>query len=115
MTIENAYQILYKAALIWFSLLILIMLVRSIYGPRITDRILAINLIGTMVICSICILTFLQNESYLLDVALLYAMISFVAVLILSATYIPKKPAGGKSAAGGEDEILTEEKKEEVQ
>ena len=90
MSIENAYHILFMGALVWFIILILIMLIRAVYGPRVTDRIMSINMIGTMVISCICILTFALEESYLLDVALLYAMISFVAVLILSATYIPK-------------------------
>ena len=90
MSVENAYHILFMGALVWFIILILIMLIRAVYGPRVTDRIMSINMIGTMVISCICILTFALEESYLLDVALLYAMISFVAVLILGATYIPK-------------------------
>lgn len=96
MSIENAYRILFLGALIWFCLMILVMLIRAITGPRVTDRILSINMIGSMVISSICILSFLLDESYLLDVALLYAMISFVAVLILSSTYIPKDPTRRK-------------------
>ena len=83
MSIENAYRILFSAALIWFSILILAMLIRSIIGPRITDRLLAINMIGTMVICCIAILSRMLKESYLTDVALIYAMISFISVLIL--------------------------------
>ena len=98
MSVENAYQILFMGALVWFIILILIMLIRAIYGPRVTDRIMSINMIGTMVISCICILAFALDESYLLDVALLYAMISFVAVLILSATYIPKERTREKFA-----------------
>ncbi len=48
MSIETAYQILFSFALIWLSVLILAMLIRSIHGPRITDRILSINMIGTL-------------------------------------------------------------------
>ncbi len=91
MSIENAYRILFSAALIWFAVLILAMLIRSIIGPRITDRILAINMIGTMVISCIAILSRMLRESYLADVALIYAMISFISVLILATIYIPNR------------------------
>ena len=101
MSIENAYQLLFTIALIWLALLIFAMLVRSIIGPRITDRILCINMIGTMVICCIAILSRLLGESYLVDVALIYAMISFISVLILATIYIPnrhKRARYGKEA-----------------
>ncbi len=93
MTVENAYQILYSAVLIGFAVLIGAMLVRAILGPRVTDRILSINMIGTMVISCLAILSRMLKEGFLIDVALIYAMISFVAVLVLAAVYIP---AGAK-------------------
>ena len=65
------------------------MLVRAGIGPRVTDRILSINMLGTMVICCIIILSARQEEPFLLDVALIYTMVSFLSVLILAATYIP--------------------------
>ena len=81
-----------RTALIGFAVLIGAMVVRSIIGPRVTDRILSINMVGTMVICCIAILSRMLKEGFLLDVALIYAMISFVAVLMLAMTYIPPKP-----------------------
>ena len=98
MSIDKAYHILYLGVLIAFAILIGIMLIRSVIGPRIPDRILSINLIGTMVICSIAILSQLLEESWLLDVALIYAMLSFVAVLILAVSYIPSKELREKIA-----------------
>ena len=108
MSIDNAYQILFSGALIWFSFLILAMLIRAIIGPEITDRLLSINMIGTMVICCIAILSRMLGESFLVDVALIYAMISFISVLILSTIYIPnlrKRSPFGKEA---EKELKTE-------
>lgn len=92
MSIETAYNILYMGSLIIFAILIGVMLVRSVIGPRITDRILSVNMIGTMIICCIVILSRYLDEGYLVDVALIYAMISFVSVLIYASTYIPAKP-----------------------
>ena len=79
MTVETAYQYLYGGALIVFLILIGAMVIRSIIGPRSTDRIMSVNMLGTMTISSIAILSFILNEEYLADVALIYAMISFVA------------------------------------
>jgi multicomponent Na+:H+ antiporter subunit F len=98
MSVENAYRILFLGALIWFSFLLLITLIRAIIGPRVTDRILSINMICTMVISCTCILAYFLDEDYLFDVALLYALLSFITVLILSATYIPKNPTRRKFA-----------------
>ena len=99
MSIETAYNILYMGSLIIFAILIGVMLVRSVIGPRITDRILSVNMIGTMIICCIVILSRYLDEGYLVDVALIYAMISFVSVLIYASTYIPAKP-GRRPLAG---------------
>ena len=100
MTLENAYRLLNSGALIVLSILIAVMLIRSIIGPGVTDRILCINMIGTMVICCILILSVLLDENYLTDVALIYAMISYIAVLILATVYIPANP---KRKRFGED------------
>ena len=92
MTVGEAYICLYTGALVILAVLIGIMLIRSIMGPGVTDRILSINMIGTMVISGIAILYAYLGESYLLDVALIYTMISFVTVLVLASVYIPAKP-----------------------
>ncbi len=96
MSVETAYQYLFLSALIVLGILIGIVLIRSIIGPRITDRILCINVIGTLVICSIAILSQRQHEGYLVDISLIYAMISFLTVLILASVYIQKKSSPGQ-------------------
>ena len=63
-------------------------LVRAIIGPRIADRIVAINMIGTMTIMIITIVSVLLHEEYLVDVAILYAMLSFLAVVVLTKVYM---------------------------
>ena len=69
------------------AVLIVACLIRSVIGPRVTDRIVAVNSIGTMTIVIISALSVLLEESYLLDVCLIYAMISFVAVIVLTKIY----------------------------
>ena len=92
MSLEQAYRILYTGTLAVLLVLIGIMIRRSITGPKTADRILSVNMIGTMVVCSIAIFSELLQEPYLLDVALIYTMISFISVIILSTTFIPADP-----------------------
>lgn len=86
--IANAYQILYTIALSVLAVGILMAMIRAIKGPRIADRVVAINMIGTMTILAIAVLSMALNQSYLLDVCLIYVMISFLAVVVLSKIYI---------------------------
>ena len=56
---------------------------RAVRGPRFTDRIVAINMIGTMTSAIICILSEYLGQTSLVDVALVYSLLSFLAVVIL--------------------------------
>ena len=56
---------------------------RAVKGPRYTDRIVAINMIGTMTTATICILAVYLNESALIDVSLVYTLLSFLAVVVM--------------------------------
>lgn len=57
--------------------------IRAVRGPRFTDRIVAINMIGTMTSAIICILSGYLGQTSLVDVALVYSLLSFLAVVIL--------------------------------
>ena len=67
--------------------LLLFCILRSIKGPRIADRILSINMAGTMIITAIVFMAGIQEETSLIDIGLLYAMISFLAVVVFSRIY----------------------------
>ena len=85
---SELYNILYTVALVVIGLLILACLVRAIRGPRIADRVIAANMTGTLIVITICILSFLMNEGYLVDIAMIYTMISFLAVVLLTKVYM---------------------------
>ena len=74
--------------LVVLALLTVACLIRAILGPKLADRIMAVNMIGTMTIAMICVLSVLLGEPSLLDVALIYAVISFVSVIVLAKIYI---------------------------
>ena len=79
---------MYHIALGIMGVLLLYCLVRAIMGPRIADRIIAINMMGTLVVMIICILSFVMHEGYLVDIALIYVMLSFLAVVLLTKIYM---------------------------
>ena len=84
----EAYNVLYTAALIIIGALLLACLVRAIRGPRIADRVIAVNMMGTLVVIAICILSFLMGEGWLTDIAMIYTMLSFLAVVLLTKVYM---------------------------
>ena len=85
--IEQVYDILLAAAVIVLALLIIVSMVRSVLGPGIADRIIAVNMTGTMIIMIIAILSVYLDENYLVDVCLIYAMLSFLGVVVLCKVY----------------------------
>ena len=87
-TIKTAYHVLLWISAIFLSLLLCACLVRAILGPRFTDRIVSINIICTKTIIMIAVLACLYEDSNLLDIAIVYAMIAFLVVVVLSKCYI---------------------------
>ena len=69
---------------------ILICLFLAIRGPRFTDRIVAINAICTLVILMICILSYVLQASYLIDVAILYGLLNLLAIALLSRVTVSR-------------------------
>ena len=78
-----APQIL-TAAMVILALCALAALFRALIGPRMSDRIVAINMIGTQAICIIACLVLRLHEDWLVDIAIVYAMFSFLAVAVLT-------------------------------
>ncbi len=85
--IEQTYGMLLTGAVIVLAVLIILSILRSVLGPGISDRIIAINMIGTMIIMIIAILSVYLEENYLVDVCLIYALISFLGVVVLCKVY----------------------------
>ena len=86
--IERAYDILFTATLIALALCIIATLIYILHTRYTVDRIIGINLIATIVTIIICVLTKLLGEAYLVDVAIIYVVLSFIAVMMLCRIYI---------------------------
>ena len=87
MSVEQAYHGLGVVAMAVLVVLAIFCLVRCIRGPRVSDRVLAVNMVGTLTIVMVGVLVVMLGEGYLADVALVYAMISFLAVVVLCKVY----------------------------
>lgn len=85
--IGQVYDRLLGGSVIVLAVLIILSIIRSVRGPGIADRIIAVNMIGTMIIMIIAILSVYLDENYLVDVCLIYAMLSFLGVVVLCKVY----------------------------
>lgn len=86
--LETAFGIAMTIFPIILAVMVLMCLIRAVKGPRIADRIMAINMMGTMTMVIIGILAVKMDEGYLVDICIIYAMISFLAVTLLTKVYM---------------------------
>lgn len=77
-----------SAGAVVIALLILATLVRAVLGPRFTDRIVAVNVISTLVIAELMLLSVWLREDFLVDIALVFALLSFLAVVVAARLVI---------------------------
>lgn len=64
--------------------LVVIVGLRVILGPTVWDRLLGLNLIAAKVLTAIVLLASLLGESYLLDIALVYAVLGFIGTVLIA-------------------------------
>ncbi|WP_053954922.1 monovalent cation/H+ antiporter complex subunit F [Inediibacterium massiliense] len=76
-------KLLIFASLI-LSVTIILCMIRAIKGPEASDRLVAINVIGTKTIILISMISFILKETYFIDVVLVYALISFIGSVVIS-------------------------------
>lgn len=98
----QVYTTLFTAALLILGVLMIACLVRAILGPRIADRLVSINMTGTIAIMIIALLSVMLDEGYLVDIAIIYAMLSFLAVVVLVKVFIGIYMANRKKRGGGQ-------------
>ena len=56
-------------------------LYRAIKGPRVCDRVLAVNVIGTKTVVLIALIGFIYGRPHFLDLGMVYALINFIATI----------------------------------
>ncbi|MBZ9608245.1 cation:proton antiporter [Clostridium estertheticum] len=80
-------------SILFLSATIFLCMLRAIKGPSAADRLIAINVIGTKTIVLILIVSFLLNETFFVDVAIVYALISFLSSIVI-AKFIENSEGG---------------------
>ena len=71
------------AATIAILVVMIMAITRSIMGPTLYDRILAVNMFGTKTVLLISILGFVMGRPEFLDIAIVYALINFLSVIAI--------------------------------
>lgn len=74
-------------------------LIRALKGPTIYDRILAVNVFGTKTVLIVALITFITGHFDLIDIALVYALINFIAI----ATVLKLVKTRNLASAGRDD------------
>lgn len=86
--LQTAQKGIYWLVLFVLAAMLFACLIRAVRGPRIADRIVAGNMMGTMVMVVIAVMALMLGEGFLVDICLIYAMVSFLAVTVLAKVYI---------------------------
>lgn len=63
---------------------ILLCLYRAVFGPGTFNRIVAANVIGTKAIVLLIVVGYIIERPHFIDIALMYAVLSFIGTLIIS-------------------------------
>ena len=87
MELIQQYSHLFYGILCILAIMLVLCLIRAVIGPRIADRLIAVNMMGTMVMVIIALLAVVKEQGYLVDICLIYAMISFLSVVVLTRIY----------------------------
>ena len=65
------------------AIALVLMLCRALMGPTLYDRVLAVNSFGTKTVLMLALLGYLMGRPDFLDIAILYALINFVATIAI--------------------------------
>lgn len=75
---------LYAVASIAVLISMVLSILRAFIGPTVFDRILAVNVTGTLTVLLIAVFGFLNGRPDFLDIALLYALINFTGTIAVT-------------------------------
>jgi len=71
-------------AMILLASFAFLILIRIFLGPTIWDRLLGLNLLSPKIIMLIVLYSLMTDRTYLLDVAIVFALLSFVSIIFIA-------------------------------
>lgn len=80
---------MWVAVAVFLGVCIIVSLVRLILGPKAPSRIVGLDTINTLVVVAMVVLGAAFDEVILIDVAIVYALLSFITTLYI-AKYVEK-------------------------
>ena len=86
--LEQAYHTVFLIALVVVGVALIFSLLRAIRGPRTADRILGVNMAGTLTIIALALSAYLLEMRDLIDVCLIYCLASFLSGVVLTKIYV---------------------------
>ena len=87
--IDSAFALVTSIAMVIATAALFLAVYRLFVGPTIMDRVASLDAIGNSVVVLLAIYAFSQQSQFLIDIAILLALISFIGTLALSK-YIDK-------------------------
>ncbi|MDI3506921.1 MAG: multicomponent Na+:H+ antiporter subunit [Methanomicrobiaceae archaeon] len=75
---------LFYASVVVLILTIFLCLYRVVIGPGVENRLIAVNTIGTTTIIILVLIGLIYGRPIFLDIAIVYAMINFIATLAVA-------------------------------
>ena len=68
----------------------IVVVIRMIQGPTIWDRLLTFNQLSSKITISIVMMSIITSQSFLLDIAIVYTLLSFIGSVLI-ARFIREK------------------------
>ena len=68
----------------------IVVIIRMIQGPTIWDRLLTFNQLSSKITISIVMMSIITSQSFLLDIAIVYTLLSFISSVLI-ARFIREK------------------------
>lgn len=81
-------------------------IIRGLRGPTVYDRALAVNMFGTATVLLISVIGFLTGRPDFLDLALLYAVLSFIGTIAV-LKYVAVRDLGTSELEEGQEDKWT--------
>ena len=107
---ENAVGLLLQFGTVFLAITMCVCLARAVTGPKLADRIIATNMICVKTILLIVIVGINIGEEFLVDVALVYALLSFLAVVVFTRFMLQVRLSKAKKAEQGQEREQEQEK-----
>ncbi|WP_105619688.1 monovalent cation/H+ antiporter complex subunit F [Vallitalea okinawensis] len=73
-----------QTIILLLSFIMIFSLLRLILGPSVWDRLLGLNLMSLKITALIVLFALLNDQNYLLDIALAYALLNIIGLIFIS-------------------------------